>query len=483
MGAMKLLIPLLFVTVCSVLQAQPVSLGAQRELFCDHHLIESMTGTQLRLGVPREREVVLRFDQPWEGVHAGYVTVLRDGGTYRMYYRGLPKSGKDGSDAETTCMALSPDGIVWTKPQLGLHEVEGSSANNVVVAGQTPFSHNFAPFLDTRPGVPAEERYKAIAGVSDTGLHGFVSPDGARWTKLDGPLITAGAFDSQNVAFWSESEQQYLCYFRTWSEPPWGGFRTVSRSTSPDFRTWSAPVAMTFGDTPMEHLYTTQTQPYYRAPQIYVSLAARFLPGRKVLTDAEAEAIGVAKGYAGDCSDNVLMTSRGGNTYNRAFMEAFLKPGIGPHHWTSRTNYPACGIVPTGEDEMSFYVQADYGQPTHHLVRYSLRPDGFASVWAPYAGGEMLTKPFTFAGDSLRLNFATSAAGSIKVELCDEAGAAIPGFSAAECVELVGNRTDHTVQWNSAKALSPEAGTPVRLRFLMKDADLYALRFAPAGTP
>src|SRR5205085_287340 len=131
-----------------------------------------------------------------------------------------------------------------------------------------------------------------------------------------------------------------------------------------------------------------QTTPYFRAPQIYVAIAARFMPGRRVISQEEADKLGVSKGYSGDCSDAVLMTSRGGGSYDRTFMEGFVRPGIGLENWVSRTNYPARGIVQTGSNEMSLYVQHNYGQPTHHLVRYAMRLDGLASLHAGYTGGE-----------------------------------------------------------------------------------------------
>ena len=124
---------------------------------------------------------------------------------------------------------------------------------------------------------------------------------------------------------------------------------------------------MSFGEAPPEHLYTNQTHPYFRAPHLYVGIAARFMPGRQVLTDEQARAINVDPGYFKDCSDNVLLTSRGGYGYDRTFLEAFIRPGIGPENWTSRTNYPALNVVPTGPGEMSLYVQHRYGQPSHHL--------------------------------------------------------------------------------------------------------------------
>ena len=80
-------------------------------------------------------------------------------------------------------------------------------------------------------------------------------------------------------------------------------------------------------------------------------------------------------------------------------------------NWVSRTNYPALNVVQTGPTEMSLYVQSDYGQKSAHLQRYSLRLDGFSSLRAPLAGGELLTRPLTFTASQLLLNFATSRGG------------------------------------------------------------------------
>jgi hypothetical protein len=453
--------------------------GSRLELFVDRYVVDTLNGATRILHSPVPRETVLRFDQPWEGRHCGYVTIIKDGDLYRLYYRGLPVDRADGSDAESTCYAESTDGITFVKPNLGLFEVNGTRENNVILHGQPPLSHNFAPFLDTRPGVPQEERYKALAGVEKSGLMAFVSPDGIRWRRLrEEPVVTAGAFDSQNVSFWSEAEACYVCYFRTWTAGAYAGFRTISRTTSVDFRNWTPPVEMTFGDTPREHLYTNQTRPYFRAPHVYISTAARFMQGRRVVTPAQAEALGGAAEIAGDCSDTVLMTSRGGDRYDRTFMEGFVRPGVGRSNWTTRTNYVACGIVPTGEAEMSLYVQRNYGQPTQCLQRLTLRIDGFVSVHAPYAGGECRTHPVRFTGKRLLINYSTSAAGSVWVEIQDASGVPIPGYTREEATEIIGDEIAREVSWKAGPDVGPLAGKPVRLRFVMKDADLYSLRFA-----
>lgn len=454
-----------------------LDIGDRLEPFVDNHLVESTDDVTLQLHHPVPREIALTFDKPWEGRYCGYVTVLEDGKGYRLYYRGNPIAGKDGTNTEVTCVAESTDGITYSRPSLGLFEAEGNKNNNIVLAGMAPFSHNFAPFLDTRPGCPAQEPYKAIAGTSETGLHGFISADGFRWTKLDGPLIRhAGegfSFDSQNTAFWSESEQTYVCYFRTWRN----GFRWISRRTSSDFRQWGPMEDMSYGDTPPEHLYTNQTVPYARAPHIYIALAARFMPGRRVVSTTQAESIGGEAKYSGDCSDTVFMSSRGGSTYDRTFMEGFIRPGVGLNNWTSRTNYPTRGIVQSSEDVMSIYVQRNYGQTTHKLQRLTLRTDGFASMGADYDGGEFITKPLIFTGSRLIINFSTSAAGSVWVELQTAGGKPMEGFKLEECDEIIGDEIARTVTWGSSTNLGRLAGKQIKIRFKMKDADIYSIRF------
>jgi hypothetical protein len=460
-----------------------IDIGSQRELFVDYHLIDKLEGARLELHPPHDEGPVLAFDNPWEGLFCGYATVIRDPAApatarYRLYYRGMPGAGMDGSTGEVTCYAESSDGLQWIKPNLGLFEIAGTRDNNVVLAGVTPSSHNFSPFLDSRNDVSADERYKALGGTRKSGLIAFASADGTHWRKLrDAPVLTDGAFDSQNVAFWSPAEKHYVSYFRTFKD----GVRRISRCTSPDFLSWSDPVLMEYrhGDepAPIEHLYTNQTHPYFRAPQLYVGTAARFMPGRQVLTDAEAAAIQVHPSYFKDTSDAVLITTRGGGIYDRTFLEALVRPGIGARNWVSRTNYPALGVVQTSPTEMSLYVQHDYGQPTAHLERYSLRLDGFASVNAGYEGGELITRPLKFAGKRLLLNFATSAAGAVRVEVQDADGKPLPGYALDDAPELIGNEIERAYRWKSGDDLSSLAGKPVRLRFVLKDADLYSLRF------
>jgi hypothetical protein len=247
---------------------------------------------------------------------------------------------------------------------------------------------------------------------------------------------------------------------------------------SRDFSVFTPAGEMDYGDAPPEHLYTNQTSAYFRAPHIYIGLCARFLPGRQVLSAEQAKAIRVDPKYFKDCSDAVLISSRGGLRYQRTFLDAFLRPGVGLENWVSRSNYPALNVLQTGRSTMSFLVNQNYGQPTAYLRRYELRLDGFASIHAGYRGGELITRPIVYDGDALELNYSTSAAGGVRLEVQDAAGAPLPGFALADSAELIGNEIDRAFPLRAAQSLAAHRGKPVRLRFALKDADLYGFRFA-----
>jgi len=464
----------------------PISIGNRWELFLDDYLIDEFAGTRLMMQKPTPANVIFSLNHPWEGPHCGYFTVLSDQGLYRMYYRGyIGTVGDDGNDDEITCYAESADGMHWQRPDLGFHEVFGTRHNNVMLAGQAPLLHNFCPFLDANPDALPSQRYKAIGGTRESGLFAFVSADGLHWKILgDQPIIPNTVygpeiylFDSQNVMFWSATEGCYLCYFRSSKMICGAWLRGISRTTSPDMFHWTPPQWMDYGPTTAEQLYTNQTLPYPRAPHHLVSLAARFMPGRQVISDERARELQVTETYHSDCSEVVLMSSRGSNRYQRTFMEAFVRPGLGDSNWVSRTNYAAWGLVQTSPEELSFFVQRQMAQPTAHLQRYTLRTDGFISINAPYAGGQVTTKPLWFSGKELKLNYAASAAGSIRVELQNAAGIPLENYSLSDAVELYGDTIEKTVSWKCGSDLGQLSDRPVRLRFVMKDADLYALRF------
>ncbi|WP_240928101.1 hypothetical protein [Thalassoroseus pseudoceratinae] len=475
-------------------------IDTRRELFVDDVLIERLTGqANRRLHQPRPCDIALKHDEPWEGSGSGYHSVFQDDDVYRMYYKAWHLEAIQGRLNSShhplfCCYAESKDGIEWQKPNLGLVEFEGSKQNNIVLASGILNGANIdaghpAVFKDQNPDTPADSRYKAIVrSRKPRGLHVLGSPDGLHWTPLSKePVITEGAFDSQNLAFWDPTIGKYRAYWRIFSN----NIRAIRTATSDDFVHWGLHTELQYKDSPAEHLYTNQVKPYHRAPHILIGFPTRYVDrgwsdSTKALPELEHRELrgSSTERYGTAVTEGLLMASRDGVRFNR-WNEAFLRPGIQrPGTWNYGHQYIAWHVVetkshlPGAPPELSLYATESYWTGSGSaLRRYTLRLDGFVSVNAPMSGGELFTKPVTFAGTELRLNFATSAAGGIRVEIQDTDGSALPGYGLDDCQVIFGDELDRTVSWKSGGDLSNLNGRPVRLRFQLKDADLYAYRF------
>ena len=67
--------------------------------------------------------------------------------------------------------------------------------------------------------------------------------------------------------------------------------------------------------------------------------------------------------------------------------------------------------------------------------------------------------------------------GTAFVELRDEAGKPLPGFTLQDCEEVGGNYIDQVVYWKGKPDVSALAGKPVRLYLKLTRAKLYAFQF------
>ncbi|MBM3891615.1 MAG: hypothetical protein FJ388_21085 [Verrucomicrobia bacterium] len=494
-------------------RAPAIAIGSRRELFVDDFLIGKLAGkAELRLHHPEPREIALLHDAPWEGSGSGYHSVFQDGKLYRMYYKAWhldvqpPGKVNMASHPLFCCYAESDDGIRWRKPEVGLHEFKGSKKNNIVMvpgpAGSAVADPGHpAVFKDENPDAPADARYKAIIrSAKPHGLLAFKSPDGLRWTPMaDGPVITQGAFDSQNLACWDPVRGEYRAFWRiftagvadgtTWKP---SGVRAIRTATSKDFLKWDQQADLKYVDSPPEHLYTNQIKPYHRAPHIFIGFPTRYIErgwsdSMRALPEPEHREwrAKASLRYGTAITEGLLMASRDGVKFKR-WNEAFLRPGIErPGTWHYGQQYIAWHVVETksalegAPNELSLYAGESYWTGNSSEVRrYTLRLDGFVSVSAPMTGGELVTKPLTFTGSKLTLNFATSAAGDVRVEIQDAGGRPLPGFAMDDCPPVFGDAIERTVTWKNGGDVSALAGKPVRLRFVLKDADFYALRFA-----
>lgn len=464
----------------------PIRIASRRELFVDDTLIERFgDSAALKMHPPVRRDVIFQVEGALENGASGVYSVLVEHeGRYLLYYRGNYPTGKgdgDSSQQQTANVAVSDDGIHFERPSLGIFDLGDGGQNNVVWQGIE--GHNFIPFMDRNPDCDADKRFKAVGGTGRNNLYALYSPDGIHWRLAqEEPLDIPGNFDSANVPFWDAEIGKYRLYSRysdsTPPQIPRG--RSIQSCTSDDFINWTDPVPNQYdADAPVEQFYTNATTPIPGAEHILVSFPMRYVAERTTPVDdiSEMEYPGIGKTGMAGMTDAIMMSSRDGVHWKRPFLEAWLRAGLDERNWTHRNTCPAVGILPLRDDEWSMYVSEHYGWPDNRLRRVSVRPWGFASIHAGYHGGEVVTKPITFTGGELRLNFATSAVGSVRVEIQDADGHPIEGCALDDMDPVYGDALDQAFAWNGNTDVSRLAGQPVRLRFELKDADVFAMRF------
>ena len=489
----------------SVTAGEPIEVGSRLELMIDDHLIDTMSDSlRLQMHKPVRRNVALITDKPWEGNACSYSSVFQDGDRHRMYFGAYQYEHADGKllypHKQFTCYAESQDGIHWTKPKLGLVEFNGSDQNNIVLQhGSVPGipidPGHIAVFKDSNPACPADARYKAIVRSTQAkGLYALKSRDGFRFTPVTRELvITDGYFDSQNLAFWDSVRGEYRAYFRDFHDgiPGKDGIRGIKTATSKDFVQWTTPKWLIFPGAPDEQLYTNQITPYDRAPHIFIGFPMRYVDrgrvdstGKLPHPEFRRQRAAIHPRYGSAVTDGLMMTSRDGLTFKR-WGEAIIRPGPSrTNSWVYGDNIISWGILPTksdlprAPDELSIYaIEGYWTGKSQNFRRYSMRVDGFVSVRAPLGGGEFVTKPIVFEGEKLVINYSTSAAGGIHVEIQDADGQPLKGYTQSDCHEIFGDEIQREVEWQSTGKVAELSSRPVRLRFILKDADLFSFRF------
>jgi hypothetical protein len=251
-------------------------------------------------------------------------------------------------------------------------------------------------------------------------------------------------------------------------------------SVSDDFVNWTEPVPVQYpGDIDRE-MYTNAIMPYERAPHILIAFPTE-------LTDT----------FSADQVHPIFMSSRdGGATFVRRG-EALIPNEAPQERDGNRGNYMARGLLRGNEREYFVYATEGYGyedtdgitgfkkssSPSGRLRRFVYRVDGFVSARGGLSGGAVVTKPFTFQGDQLVLNYIAWPVhpGEVQVEMQNAAGQPLKGLTLADCVPLHGDEIGKEVTWRSGVNPGAYAGQPVRLRFQLRHADLFSFQFVDSS--
>lgn len=395
-------------------------------------------------------------------------------------------------------------------------------------------------FIDHQAKNP-NERYKLIVKITPVrsqppfkgrmmpkGQYMFTSPDGVRWTLRSPQKINPGASDTKFSIFRDGELGKYVSYTRVKHQQPdspkvrnlreyhqkqygleiFAAGRLVGRIHSDDLVNWGNEKAV-FATDALDHaglvpdyagddgedggernvfgggvdIYGGNVSAYSEAPNVYLGLPTFFYHWKKIRTNVGGRSVSDFK-FPGTL-DVQLVTSRDGIHFHRTPQR---KPLIrlGPHgSWYSRMIWPAGNVIRVGDELWIYFSGHDvaHNREQDLLVsngahgRAVLRLDGFISADAAYTGGELTTRPLLFTGQMLQLNVDTSAGGVLRVEIQDQAGQPIKGFTAAEADEINGNHIRTPASWNGRGDVSSLAGRPVRLRFEMRACRLYSFQF------
>lgn len=182
--------------------------------------------------------------------------------------------------------------------------------------------------------------------------------------------------------------------------------------------------------------------------------------------------------------DIQMATSRDGIHWNRVSRRPYVPLGIEGSD-EDGSLYMAIGMIRKGDELWMYYTGFDFTHGAYTpqsknkgvIRRLVQRLDGFTSADADYEGGEFTTVPVLFDGSHLNLNLDTTAMGVARVEILDQQGRAVPGFSEKECDPILGNYINREVTWNGKGDVSSLSGKAVQLRFAMRATKLYAFQF------
>lgn len=453
--------------------------------------------------VEKHGEPIFEGARPWEQSTA-WVSVLRDGGRYRMWYN----SAHEGHKGLVVSYAESEDGIHFERPELGVTDWRGRRDNNVVyTGGDLGVSPELGNVL-IDPNAEEGERYKLVHsdwhGVhaidlarskgmysSRAGsLRGAYSADGLHWTRYLEDFL--GFYcDSQNAATWDASLGKYVIYHRTGSS--YGGLelpnlrvkalgrgRAVGRIESEDFRNWSnseLALAPDLHDSLNTDIYNPAYCRHPDNPNAHYMFPSFY------------------RHYEG-CFEVQVCTSRDNRTWQRAVRDTFIPLGArGEFDWFIISVAP--GFVPVSKDEWALYYRSGSGphRPDEHIrekmteqekasiasrvSRVVLKRDRVVGIEAGDEPGWFCTRLLSFEGDRLYVNAEpTGPHPELRVQMLDAESKPIEGYTFDRCRPISSDGLDAVLTWEGREGIGSDVSRDAAaLHFKLRDMRLYAFQF------
>ena len=466
-----------------------INISVGRQLFVDNFLIEK-TSLERTYHYPEYHSAnpILKPDQEWENLGtkgAAFAAPFSDGvwydesdGKFKMWYM-AGGAQYSVNNAGVTCYAESSDGINWIKPTLSI--VAGT---NIVDKGSERDAS--VVWLDKQETNSAK-RYKMFqvaGGAGNWQYHYKTSADGKTWRDnatpsqsiADRSTVYKNPF--RNVWVWSmrhnvrvKSTDPYTVRARDYmenSDPIVG-----NKAAKADLSTFW------FGPWPKE-----QKHPYYSnndgSPGIYNQDA----------TPYESIMLGFFSVWQGPENDvcetdnvikrNQIMVGYSRDGWYREDMNPFMSVDENRSAWNNGNLQSVVGSPIIVDDKLYFYLSGRRLEDSNEITTTglaTLRRDGFASMKGT---GELLTNTLSFNGSYFFVN--ANVSGSLKVELLDENGIVLSGFSKDDCKAIIGDSVKQKVEWKNNATLTSLAGKNIKVKFYVTNGEIYSFWISPLST-
>ncbi|MEZ6128876.1 MAG: prolyl oligopeptidase family serine peptidase [Planctomycetaceae bacterium] len=405
-------------------------------------------------------------------------------------------------------------------------------ATNIVLLGDNGYGDRYANSVLFEPTDPdPAKRYKMLytdfsqddEGHEWPGFHAAFSPDGIHWTKSDQNPLNRTAYGGRSLqppfqdedvyveamdtrknflrktwkiplsmsdaadVMYDPIRKRYVAYGKAWIQGPDGGLawkHAMARVDSTDFLNWSDPQVICSPDDLDPPNTEFHTSPVFHHNGCYFCL--------NQILSARGEAIGAKA----DAMHIELMISRDGEHWERPFRDT-------PFIASTEQDFSNGGIFTNStpvilNDEIRFYYggynsgaigggakltdasqQSGVGFSTLPLDRFAgIRPVALSAqstLKKPLENtGQVTLKPVSLSSiQQVSIN-ADARGGEILVEILDEDGYRIRGFSRDDAVPFTGDSVQQPVTWKG-KHLSDLPQGKHMLRLHLHNAEVFAV--------
>lgn len=428
--------------------------GRRKHLFLDDRLLEKMENAQIVM-------------KPWRLEDAEKTDIQKVDGEWRITFvqDGDRKLGIATANYNSTL------GLVY------LYETKDGLTFDGKPVKMVNYPMGGDLFIDDSPEALRDgTRFKLTAYVCGRGIYLYTSPDAYQWKRNETsmlPLLSGGSAES----FYDDQRGNYVTYLKrdaSFDNPEAVNPQkrvSVRFETGDPYKVWPFkkmkepyfeyspfPVVTGEGESQFilpqgppsyEQVYRTRVIKYPYAPDTYLAFPWIYL------ADSDDRNVAIAH-------------SRDGDEWN-VITEPYL---------VDRGNYTeviSCQGMHREGDELWHYVEVGdaHGRGERTWYRIRMRLDGYFALQSDGYAGSFTTKTLRVAGDKLHLNYVVQEGGSVLVEVLDEGGSIIPGFSKDECAPLTGDQASASVTWKEAGFKLLE-GRNIKLKFYLRDAEVYA---------